>query len=534
MAHDLLAVLVRLSIIATLTVLIISLLRAPARRVIGPEAAYWLWLLLPCSLVAVLLPRIPAAPSSQLAFAHPPMAQAVEMPAGLVPRIDGSDHALALTLLWGLGCLAVLAYFTSSQRALRRSLGALELQADGTYRSRASKQAMLIGVWRSKIVIPNDFETRYSAGERTLILAHEHAHLERGDALTNWVALVHVCLFWFNPLIYLAWSRFRFDQEIACDATVLRQLKPSRRYYARALAKSALSMTATLSFGWSRRHSLIERIALLKRPTPSRARRLAGHSLALVLTLSCAYATWAAQPSSPPVRIDAGPQITISLRWSVDGVEGNTVGYGSPRPPFVVSSGGEFRIPQGFGSLGWYLLKCVASLQRPEQVHPKQILLSCEVSDPDKVLTRPKLLVLDGRSATIQMTDPERKRSMRIELTASSDAPATVVPNFMNADIRQVVSALSSATRKNFIIDPRVHAYVTMLGATPMSREAFYARVLDLLHAHGIAAVPAGDFIKIVPDRNASSSLWQHGWSEHPQFDAISSSPLWGRPPGNP
>ncbi len=55
-------------------------------------------------------------------------------------------------------------------------------------------------------------------------------------------------------------------------------------------------------------------------------------------------------------------------------------------------------------------------------------------------------------------------------------------------------------TGKNFIIDPRVNAKVTMLSATPMSPAAFYEAFLAVLQVYGYVAVPAGKVIKIVPN----------------------------------
>src|SRR5450755_2856846 len=78
-----------------------------------------------------------------------------------------------------------------------------------------------------------------------------------------------------------------------------------------------------------------------------------------------------------------------------------------------------------------------------------------------------------------------------------------ITPNFKDADITQIAEAVSAATGKNFIIDPRVRAQVTMLSATPMSPDAFYQAFLSILQVHGFVALPAGGVIKIVPDANA-------------------------------
>jgi general secretion pathway protein D len=87
---------------------------------------------------------------------------------------------------------------------------------------------------------------------------------------------------------------------------------------------------------------------------------------------------------------------------------------------------------------------------------------------------------------------------------ASAQPPeGRVTPNFKDADIVQVSEAVSTATGKNFIIDPRVRSSVTMLSSTPMSPEAFYEAFLAILEVHGYAAVPSGNVVKIIPDANA-------------------------------
>src|SRR5277367_1189419 len=77
---------------------------------------------------------------------------------------------------------------------------------------------------------------------------------------------------------------------------------------------------------------------------------------------------------------------------------------------------------------------------------------------------------------------------------------ATITPNYKDADLSQIIQAVSEVTGKNFIIDPRVNAKVTMLSSTPMSPAAFYEAFLAVLQVYGYVAVPAGKVIKIVPN----------------------------------
>ncbi|HVC01504.1 MAG TPA: type II secretion system secretin GspD [Steroidobacteraceae bacterium] len=79
-------------------------------------------------------------------------------------------------------------------------------------------------------------------------------------------------------------------------------------------------------------------------------------------------------------------------------------------------------------------------------------------------------------------------------------AGPTITPNYKDADLSQIIQAVSEVTGKNFIVDPRVNAKVTMLSSTPMSPAAFYQAFLSVLQVYGYVAVPAGNVIKIIPN----------------------------------
>ena len=103
---------------------------------------------------------------------------------------------------------------------------------------------------------------------------------------------------------------------------------------------------------------------------------------------------------------------------------------------------------------------------------------------------RRMLLALVLLAASLGAAGPQQSSTQRI------------TPNFKDADITQIIEAVSMATGKNFIIDPRVRAQVTMLSSTPMTPDEFYQAFLAILQVHGFVAVPSGEVIKIVPDAN--------------------------------
>ena len=81
--------------------------------------------------------------------------------------------------------------------------------------------------------------------------------------------------------------------------------------------------------------------------------------------------------------------------------------------------------------------------------------------------------------------------------------------NLKDADIRALISTVSKFTGKNFIIDPRIKAKVTVISANTLSPEEVYEVFLSVLQVHGFAAVETGSVIKIVPEVNAKQGPLQ-------------------------
>lgn len=84
------------------------------------------------------------------------------------------------------------------------------------------------GVLRPVIVLPEGAEA-WDEPRRLATLAHELAHVQRRDCLSQLVAEIARALHWFNPLAWLAARRMRKEREVACDDVVLLlgQVKPS-------------------------------------------------------------------------------------------------------------------------------------------------------------------------------------------------------------------------------------------------------------------------------------------------------------------
>ena len=89
-----------------------------------------------------------------------------------------------------------------------------------------------------------------------------------------------------------------------------------------------------------------------------------------------------------------------------------------------------------------------------------------------------------------------------IRVDAQQPGPQ-IMPNYREADLRQVIEAVGEVTGRNFLVDPRVTGQVTFLSYSPMSPEAFYEAFLATLQIHGFIAVESEDVVRIVPDATA-------------------------------
>lgn len=318
MATELLAWLGRGALATTAALLLVLVLRGLVRRRFGAGVAYGLWLLVPAALLAVSLPAPgpdiatavvgagTVAPADPLPSVRVGMATALQPVVGLASGTATLTPAVLATA-WGLGAMAMLLWLCRLQRRFVSSLGGLTRRDDGVFVAASpSASPAAVGLLRARIVLPADFFRRYSDDEAALIVAHECEHVRRGDIRINGCVAALRCLFWFNPLLHWAASRFRFDQELACDAAVLARHPHSRRAYADAMLKTQLAVLGLpVGCHWQSSQSLKERILMLKRPLPGRTRARLGAFVVCCAIAFTGFAAWATQPSSvvaPPAQ----------------------------------------------------------------------------------------------------------------------------------------------------------------------------------------------------------------------------------------
>lgn len=328
-----------LAVVAATCVLL--LLPRLLRRHFGAGVAYAAWWLLPVAVVASLLP----ARTVETA----PVVQAVAVidivqPIVAAPMAE-ADHSLLWLLLWCAGALGMGWRLWRQQRRFESALGHVRPRGEDLWQAE-SRHGLpaLLGALQPRIVLPDDFEQRYDARERGLMLAHERQHRRRGDHLANLAVAAVRCVFWFNPLVHLAAIRFRHDQELACDQAVIAAHPDSRRAYGEAMLKTLMAdRQAPLGCHWGFSHPLKERVMQLKTPMPRAWARRIGVAAVATLTLGAGFAVWSAQPAravtraAAPVAVSAaapaamGDNYHIVLDLKTDG-----------QPPARFEAGGRF------------------------------------------------------------------------------------------------------------------------------------------------------------------------------------------------
>ncbi|WP_350301361.1 BlaR1 family beta-lactam sensor/signal transducer [Peribacillus frigoritolerans] len=83
---------------------------------------------------------------------------------------------------------------------------------------------MIFGLFQTYIVLPSQHENWLSLKNYEYIFLHELNHYKNKDLLTNYMILFYQIIYWFNPLVWLAFREMRLDREIACDTSVLQLL----------------------------------------------------------------------------------------------------------------------------------------------------------------------------------------------------------------------------------------------------------------------------------------------------------------------
>jgi beta-lactamase regulating signal transducer with metallopeptidase domain len=258
---------------AVLILMVLALARALGGR-LGPRWRVILWGLVGLKLlVPAFLPGMPGLGNW---FRPPVAAPVVPVPmirtegmvtadvatsalanSGVMAAESGALWATLPVAAWGVGAILFFLSIVWRQRRFEKRAGlqpcrdarllgqvrdvARELgvcQDFHTVLGPAGGTPAVCGVARGRLILPCDWEARFDPAALRLILMHELEHIRRYDVLQNWIAAFVNAVHWFNPIVWIAVSRFQSDRELLCDAQTLSRLAPSERFdYGRTLLR---------------------------------------------------------------------------------------------------------------------------------------------------------------------------------------------------------------------------------------------------------------------------------------------------------
>jgi beta-lactamase regulating signal transducer with metallopeptidase domain len=149
-----------------------------------------------------------------------------------VPETVGNQILPYLFCGWVFGMTAMLLYAAVSYLRLKRRTAVTVPWAEGVLMCDEIDAPFILGVFRPRIYLPS----RMTEPQLSRVLAHEKAHLKRHDHWWKPLGFLLLSVYWFNPLVWIAYILLCRDIEMACDERVVRDMGTAERAdYAQAL-----------------------------------------------------------------------------------------------------------------------------------------------------------------------------------------------------------------------------------------------------------------------------------------------------------
>ena len=137
-----------------------------------------------------------------------------------------------LSIAWAVGIYIIVMAALAGYLSLRSQVAASIPLEGNVYLCDNIKSPFILGVFRPRIYLTSGMDE----AARDCVLRHERAHLRRWDHVWKPLGFVLLAVYWYNPLVWLAYILFCRDMELACDERVIRDMAAEERAaYSQAL-----------------------------------------------------------------------------------------------------------------------------------------------------------------------------------------------------------------------------------------------------------------------------------------------------------
>ena len=169
--------------------------------------------------------------------------------------------------VWLAGVCGMLLYALISFLRLRHRVRASVLLEKGVYVCDEISDPFILGLIVPKIYLPSGMDEQ----TRAYVLSHERAHLRRFDFIWKPLGFLLLAVYWFNPLLWLAYILLCRDIELSCDEKVVKELDDAgKAAYSEALVHASVSRrmvsACPLAFGETGVKSRVKSVLNYKKP----------------------------------------------------------------------------------------------------------------------------------------------------------------------------------------------------------------------------------------------------------------------------
>ena len=174
----------------------------------------------------------------------------------------------AFSILWLAGVILFTGYAVYSYARVRRQVAEAMWLRENLWICDEVKSPFILGLRKPKIYLSSSMdEVLYP-----YVIAHEQAHLKRGDQWWKPLGFLILAIHWFQPFVWVAYLLFCNDLELACDESAVKKLNPQeRKDYSYALLSCSMQRrlvtVCPLAFGEVGVKKRVKEILNYKKPT---------------------------------------------------------------------------------------------------------------------------------------------------------------------------------------------------------------------------------------------------------------------------